>query len=266
MCEDFCCSKQRVCVSCSVMSESSQLRGLEPARLLCPRHSPGKNIGEGCHALLQGIFPTQGSNPFLLHCSPSLYHLNHQRGSVTVSSDCLVAAQTCLDSSTWSSSSNARPQSSPFRLRPTAGRVRQNLLTPSPLQPAGFTSSPEGGACGPACLPLPVPVGRSCFGATPASFDSRLLGSLAPSLPLCTTPDGVLCRTLAEFRPLDPGAQSPPSRLFRNLHAQHQGPSSLGRPHGHCSWLWSLLGLLVAAPWFSFGEHSVTQTAQDLAN
>ena len=25
--------------------------------------SPGKNTGVGCHALLQGIFPTQGSNP-----------------------------------------------------------------------------------------------------------------------------------------------------------------------------------------------------------
>ena len=24
--------------------------------------SPGKNTEEGCHALLQGIFPTQGSN------------------------------------------------------------------------------------------------------------------------------------------------------------------------------------------------------------
>ena len=28
--------------------------------------SPGKNTGVGCHALLQGIFPTQGSNPCLL--------------------------------------------------------------------------------------------------------------------------------------------------------------------------------------------------------
>ena len=28
--------------------------------------SPGKNTGVGCHALLQGIFPTQGSNPSLL--------------------------------------------------------------------------------------------------------------------------------------------------------------------------------------------------------
>ena len=28
----------------------------------------------GCHALLQGIFPTQGPNPGLLHCSQILYH------------------------------------------------------------------------------------------------------------------------------------------------------------------------------------------------
>ena len=34
-----------------------------PAMILCPWDSPGKNIGVGCHALLQGIFPTQGSNP-----------------------------------------------------------------------------------------------------------------------------------------------------------------------------------------------------------
>ena len=31
-------------------------------KLLCPWDSPGKNIGVGCHALLQGIFPTQGLN------------------------------------------------------------------------------------------------------------------------------------------------------------------------------------------------------------
>ena len=36
-------------------------------RLLCLWDSPGKNTGVGCHALLQGIFPTQGSNPRLLH-------------------------------------------------------------------------------------------------------------------------------------------------------------------------------------------------------
>ena len=40
--------------------------------------SPGKDTGVGCHALLQGIFPTQGSNPGLLHCRQILYHLSHQ--------------------------------------------------------------------------------------------------------------------------------------------------------------------------------------------
>ena len=30
--------------------------------------SPGKNTGVGCNALLQGIFPTQESNPSLLQC------------------------------------------------------------------------------------------------------------------------------------------------------------------------------------------------------
>ena len=40
--------------------------------------SPGKNTGVGCHALFQGIFPTQGSNPGLLHCRWILYCLSHQ--------------------------------------------------------------------------------------------------------------------------------------------------------------------------------------------
>ena len=40
--------------------------------------SPGKNIGVGCHALLQGIFVTQGLNPRLLHCRGSLHYLSHQ--------------------------------------------------------------------------------------------------------------------------------------------------------------------------------------------
>ena len=36
--------------------------GLWPARLLCAWDSPGKNTGVGCHSLLQGVLPTQGSN------------------------------------------------------------------------------------------------------------------------------------------------------------------------------------------------------------
>ena len=51
--------------------------GLRTTGLLCPWDSPGRNIGVCFHALLQGIFPTQGSNPNLLHCRWILYHLSH---------------------------------------------------------------------------------------------------------------------------------------------------------------------------------------------
>ena len=45
--------------------------------------SSGSNTGVNSHALLQGIFPTQGSNPHLLHCRWILYHLSHQRTPVS---------------------------------------------------------------------------------------------------------------------------------------------------------------------------------------
>ena len=38
----------------------------------------GKSTGVACHFLLQGIFPTQGSNPGILHCIQMLYRLSHQ--------------------------------------------------------------------------------------------------------------------------------------------------------------------------------------------
>ena len=41
-------------------------------------NSPGKNPGVGCHALLQGIFPTQRLNPGLPHYGWVLYRLSHQ--------------------------------------------------------------------------------------------------------------------------------------------------------------------------------------------
>ena len=55
-----------VCQVASVMSDSLQIHGPEPTRLLCPWDSPGKNTGVGGHAFLQGIFPTQGLNLHLL--------------------------------------------------------------------------------------------------------------------------------------------------------------------------------------------------------
>ena len=50
----------------SVTSDSSLPYGLELIRLPCPWSFPGSNTGVGCHFLLHGIFPTQGSNPSLL--------------------------------------------------------------------------------------------------------------------------------------------------------------------------------------------------------
>ena len=37
----------------------------------------------GCHFLFQGIFLTQGSNPGLLHCGQTLYHLSHTEIQLT---------------------------------------------------------------------------------------------------------------------------------------------------------------------------------------
>ena len=85
-------------LSCSVLSDSLWPRGLEPARLLCPWDSPGKNTGVGCHALLQGIFPTRGWNLGLLHCTWTLFCLSHL-GSPKAKRGWLVCGA-CLQRST----------------------------------------------------------------------------------------------------------------------------------------------------------------------
>ena len=57
----------------SVVSDS-----LQPHGLYNPWNSPGQNTGVGSLSLLQGIFPTQGLNPGLLHCRWILYQLTHE--------------------------------------------------------------------------------------------------------------------------------------------------------------------------------------------
>ena len=57
----------------SVVSDS-----LWPHGLYSPWNSPGQNSGVRSRSLLKGIFPTQGSNPGLLHCRQILYQLIHQ--------------------------------------------------------------------------------------------------------------------------------------------------------------------------------------------
>ena len=62
----------------SIMSDSLQPHGLCPRGSSVHADSPGKNTRVGCHALLQGIFPTQKSNPGLPYCKRFLYHLSLQ--------------------------------------------------------------------------------------------------------------------------------------------------------------------------------------------
>ena len=57
----------------SVVSDS-----LQPHRLYSSWNSPGHNTGVGSPSLLQGIFPSQGSNPGLLHCRQIPYELSHK--------------------------------------------------------------------------------------------------------------------------------------------------------------------------------------------
>ena len=72
--------------------------------------SPGKNTGVGCHALLQGIFPTRGSNPSLLHCRQILYCLSHQ------GSPRYFPYQPCKKScSMWSRSPSTRVHETSFK-------------------------------------------------------------------------------------------------------------------------------------------------------
>ena len=74
-----------MCSVASVVSDSLQPHGQWPTRLFCPWDSPGKNTGVGCHSLLQGIFPAQGSNLDLLHCRRIPYRPNHWGSPQTTS-------------------------------------------------------------------------------------------------------------------------------------------------------------------------------------
>ena len=62
--------KVKVVQSCLILCD--------PVDLYSPWDSPGQNTGVSSLSLLQGIFPTQGSNPGILHCRRILYQLSHQ--------------------------------------------------------------------------------------------------------------------------------------------------------------------------------------------
>ena len=69
----------RICVKCQSLSPVSLFATpwtVDPQ--VCPWNFPGNNARVSSNSLLQGIFPTQGSNPGLLPCRQILYCLNHQ--------------------------------------------------------------------------------------------------------------------------------------------------------------------------------------------
>ena len=65
--------------SSSVVSDS-----LRPHGLYSPWNSPGQNTGVGSLSLLQGIFPTQASNPGLPHYRQILSQLSHKEAQVVL--------------------------------------------------------------------------------------------------------------------------------------------------------------------------------------
>ena len=75
-------------LACAMLSHSvvsnSDYMDCSPPGSSVHGDSPGKNTGVDCHALLQGIFPTQGLNPGLPHCRQNLHHLSYQ-GSPDIS-------------------------------------------------------------------------------------------------------------------------------------------------------------------------------------
>ena len=88
--------------SCLVVSDS-----LWPQGLYSSWNSLGQNTGVISLSLLQGIFPTQGSDPGLPHCRWILYQLSHQGSLMKVSGGSYFtvlsgqqrrAAHACLDS------------------------------------------------------------------------------------------------------------------------------------------------------------------------
>ena len=101
-------------------------------------NSPGKSTGVGYHSLLQGLFPTQGSNSSLPHCRQILYHLSHQGNPIDLN---------------WLlkkiSFTGFHPPSLPFQAFPQCPHFLQKSSSHSPLSCSKLVS--------PACASLFFP-------------------------------------------------------------------------------------------------------------
>ena len=85
--KSFYCTGRDLSESRSIVSNS-----LQPLELYSPWNSPGQNTRVGSLSLLQGIFPTQGSNPGLLYCRQILYQLSYQGSSKALNDNQKIVA------------------------------------------------------------------------------------------------------------------------------------------------------------------------------
>ena len=99
-------------VSRSVVSNSLWPHGQWSARFFRPWNSPDKNIGVGCHSLLQGIFLTQGLNLGLPSFRQILYCLSHQ-GSPMAHAAAAAAAKSLQSCPTLCDLRDGSPPGSP---------------------------------------------------------------------------------------------------------------------------------------------------------
>ena len=115
-----------------------------------PGNSPGQNTGVGSCFHLQGIFPTQGSNPGLLHCRQILYQLSYQ-GSPILNISSAQFSRSVVSDSLWPHElQHARPP------------------CPSPTPGAHSNPCPLSWWCHPTILSSVVPF-SSCSQSFPAS-------------------------------------------------------------------------------------------------
>ena len=142
------------------MSDSLWLHGL-----YSPWNSPGQNTGVGSLCLLQGIFPTPGLNPGLLHCRRILYHWAlllsswNYHNIVNQLSD-QISSSVVSDSLWPHESQHTRP------------------LCPSPAPGVYPNLCPSSQWCHPAISSSVVPF-SSCFQSLPASGSFQMSQLLA---------------------------------------------------------------------------------------
>ena len=101
---------------------------------------PGKNTGVGSHSLLQGIFPTQGSNLSLLHCRQILYRLSHQGSSRHVHGDAKSSASLAMVLDQTSGTKMGLKSKKSFIALPGKGRYSRLILS-KPCPPGEDTET-----------------------------------------------------------------------------------------------------------------------------